>query len=169
MAFEPPRLRARDLLEVLERHGVRYVVIGMLAALLHGSPLATQDMDICPARESANLDRLAAALEELAARIRTPDDVGGVAFPYDGRFLGQADVWNLRTRFGDLDISFQPSGTRGYEDLRHRAVRYDVGGFEAPVASLLDVIRSKEAANRPRDRQALPTLRELLSRSERRG
>ncbi len=72
---------------------------------------------------------------------------------------------NLRTRFGDLDLSFEPSGTGGYEDLSPRAVRFDLGqGLVVPAAALEDVIRSKEAANREKDRQALPALRLLLEK-----
>lgn len=170
MATDIAPLRPRELFEVLNRHDVRYVVIGMLAAALHGSPLATQDADVCPARDPGNLARLAAALRDLDARLETPDRPEGVAFPYDGKFLGEVEVWNFVTRFGHLDLSFRPSGTRGYEDLRREAVTLDVGGgLEVPVASLLDIIRSKEAAGRQRDRQALPTLRELLARSHRRA
>jgi hypothetical protein len=165
MATEAPRLEPRELFGALNRHEVRYVLIGMLAAALHGSPLATVDADICVDSEAENLDRLARALADLDARIRTTDDPRGISFPHDGAFLGRVGMWNLRTRAGDLDISFQPSGTQGYKDLRRAAVPYDVGGLEIPVASLLDVIRSKEAANRPRDRQALPTLRELLAQT----
>jgi hypothetical protein len=168
MASDAPRLKPRELLAPLHQHDVRYVVIGLFAALLQGSPLPTLDLDICVAREASNLDNLARALEDLDARLRTPDDPRGVAFPYDGAFLGQVEVWNLRTRAGDLDVAFTPSGTRGYDDLRRDAVAVRVGDLSVPVASLLDVIRSKEAAGRPRDRQALPTLRELLARSERR-
>jgi hypothetical protein len=165
--FDAPRLYARELLGVLNGHGVQYVVIGMFAALLQGSPLATRDIDICPSREPENLDRLATALHELDARIRTPDDPRGIPFPHEGEFLGRVQVWNLRTRVGDLDVSFEPSGTRGYDDLRQRAKTIHVGDLTVPVASLLDVVRSKEAAGRQRDRQALPTLRMLLERSER--
>jgi hypothetical protein len=161
VAFQPERL-----LVVLARHDVRYVLIGALAATFHGSPLRTGDADICPARDRANLERLAAALGELDARIRLPDDPRGVAFPHNASFLGQVEVWNLVTNLGALDISFQPSGTRGYDDLRRSAIVVELAeDLRVPVASLLDVIRSKEAAGREKDRAALPTLRELLAQT----
>jgi hypothetical protein len=162
------RFRPEGIFAVLADHGVDYVVIGAVAATLHGSPLGTTDTDVCPAKTPENLKRLAGALEELDARIRTLDDPRGVAFPYDGRFLGEVDAWNLMTPFGNFDIAFKPSGTDGYEDLRRGAVNIELEGVNVPVASLLDVIRSKEAAGRQRDRHALPTLRMLLERSERR-
>jgi predicted nucleotidyltransferase len=157
-----------EILAALERHGVRYVVIGGLAATLHGSPVVTTDADICPARDRDNLDRLARALNELRARIRTADVAGGLAFTCDAVFLSRIEVvLNLTTRFGDLDISIVPSGTGGFEDLRQQAVTISLAGHPVAVASLEDVIRSKEAANRPKDLAALPTLRLLLQRLRR--
>jgi hypothetical protein len=154
-----------EILGALERHGVRYVVIGGLAATLHGSPLMTTDADICPARGGDNLQRLARALVELRARIRTPGVPEGLAFACDAAFLSRIDVaLNLTTRFGDLDLSILPSGTRGFEDLRQDAVMMSLMGRPVAVASLADVIRSKEAANRPKDQIALPALRLLLQR-----
>ena len=61
-------LRAEEIVAVLDLHKVRYVVIGGLGAVLHGSPIVTQDADICPARDPENLHRLAAALRERRSR-----------------------------------------------------------------------------------------------------
>ena len=163
-----PQFQPQALLEALERNGVRYVLIGGLAAALHGSPVLTTDADICPARDPDNLDRLAAALRDLGARIRTRGVPGGLPFACDRAFLQRIEVaLNLTTPYGDLDVSFRPSGTGGFEDLHRGSVRIAVGGREIAVASLEDVIRSKEAADRPKDRMALPTLRLLLERLRR--
>jgi hypothetical protein len=154
-----------EIIAALERHGVRYVVIGGLAATLHGSPLMTTDADICPAREEDNLERLARALVQLRARIRTTGVPEGLAFACDAAFLSRIDVaLNLTTRFGDLDLSILPAGTSGFEDLRQHAVMMSLMGRPVAVASLVDVIRSKEAANRPKDQIVLPALRLLLQR-----
>src|SRR5438034_3933081 len=154
-----PRLQPEQILGTLERHAVRYVIIGGLGATLHGSPLVTHDIDICPAHDPENLERLAAALRDLEARIRTPRADEVVPFACDSTFLGQMKLLNLTTRFGDLDLSFEPAGTGGYNDLRKGAVRSDLGnGLVVSLASLEDIIRSKEAANRDKDRMALPTL-----------
>ena len=154
-----------EILAALERHGVRYVVIGGLAAALHGSPVMTTDADICPARDRDNLERLAAALNELRARIRTPGVPGGLVFACDATFLSRIEVvLNLTTKLGDLDVSIAPTGTGGFEDLHQHAVTMSLMGQPVAVASLEDVIRSKEAANRPKDQAALPTLRLLLRR-----
>jgi len=155
-------LQADEIFACLDRNGVRYVLIGSLAAVVQGSPLATFDADICPAKDADNLRRLADALEELESRIRTPDAADGVAFPKDASFLAGVQILNLVTRFGDLDLAFRPSGTDGFEDLIRNAVEIRIKGLPVKVAALQDVIRSKEAANRPRDRRVLPLLRQLL-------
>jgi hypothetical protein len=155
-------LAADAIIESLEKNGVRYVLIGGLGAILHGSPQTTFDADICPARDGENLQRLATALREMKARIRAPDAASGLAFACDASFLRNVELLNLVTTFGELDLSFTPAGTRGFEDLAERARIITVKGHEVPVASLEDIIRSKEAANRPKDLAALPILRQLL-------
>jgi len=155
-------LQAEEIFACLDRHEVAYVLIGGLAAVLHGSPLPTVDADICPAEEPENLARLAGALVELDARIRTPDTPGGVSFPRDAAFLGNVRLLNLQTRFGDLDLAMTPAGTEGFADLARRAVAMTIHGSRVAVAALEDVIRSKEAANRPKDLRSLPVLRQLL-------
>ena len=156
-----PRFQPRVVLDTLNRHGVRYVIIGGVAATLHGSPLRTGDTDICPDVQSDNLDRLAAALRDLHARIRTEGVEGGLPFACDAAFLSRVALLNLETDAGDLDVSFTPSGTNGYDDLVAHVAAFDLDGVVAPTAALLDIIRSKTAANRPKDHASLPVLLEL--------
>lgn len=155
-------LQADELFACLDRHGVQYVLIGGLAAVLHGSPLPTLDADICPSRTQENLARLAAALSEIDARIRTPDATDGVAFPREAAFLAGVELLNLVTRVGDVDLAFLPAGTSGFDDLARRAVPMRIRSVTIAVAAMEDIIRSKEAANRPKDRRSLPVLRQLL-------
>jgi hypothetical protein len=98
------RFQPEEMLRTLERHQVRYVVIGGIGATLHGSPLPTRDTDICPEPGDLNLERLAAALREMDARIRAPDAPTGLPFTCDAAFLRQMKLLNLTTRFGDLDL-----------------------------------------------------------------
>jgi len=65
---------------------------------------------------------------------------------------------NLTTRCGNLDVAVQPTGTAGYDGLVARATSFHIGALDVPVAALADIIRSKEAANRPKDRATLPIL-----------
>jgi hypothetical protein len=158
-----PEFDAPSLLAALLEHHVTFVVIGGLAATVHGSPFATQDLDITPETSEGNLTRLSDALRELGARIRTDAVPDGLPFDHDGKSLAAAGVWNLTTRHGDLDISFVPNGTTGYSDLVKGAAEVSAFGLMIPVASLADVIRSKQAANRPKDQRVLPVLREILA------
>ncbi len=77
--------------------------------------------------------------------------------------MAAAEVWNLSTSFGGLDITFVPSGTQGYADLAERARAIDIGGLNVRVAALEDIVRSKSAAGREKDQVVLPTLRQLLA------
>jgi hypothetical protein len=151
------------IVAVLEAHGVRYVLIGGLAAIAQGSPFPTEDVDITPEASRENLDRLSAALRELAARIRTDGVPEGLPFDHDGESLGAAGIWNLVTPHGWLDISMKPAGTEGYADLEAGALDLEIMGVVIRVAALADIIRSKQAANREKDRRVLPVLREILA------
>lgn len=154
--------RPDEILRVLEKRDVQYVVIGGLAATLHGSPHVTTDIDITPEPGRRNLDRLSDALRQLNARIRVRGEPQGLAFDHTGESLARMQVLNLTTDFGDLDICTTPAGTHGYSDLVRDAVPLEIMGIHIVVASLADVIRSKEAAARPKDHLTVPTLRQLL-------
>jgi hypothetical protein len=153
----------RAIFDVLERHGVRYVVIGGVAAILHGAAHVTTDVDVVPQDARDNLERLVGALNEIHARIRVSGEPDGVPFDHSAESLARVRMWNLQTDIGDLDVTFEPSGTHGYDDLKRDAIVMRLRSGNVPVASLADVIRSKEAADRPRDRAVLPGLRALLS------
>jgi hypothetical protein len=164
---EPPPIDPVGILELLARHEVRFVLIGGVAANIHGYPLPTEDVDITPQMEPANYRRLAAALREVNARIRVAGKPDGVAFAIDEAALFGNVAWTLRTDLGNLDIVTQPAGTTGFGDLRRDAIDVDLGGsVTVAVASLPDIIRSKEAAGRLKDQAALPALRATLERLE---
>jgi hypothetical protein len=159
----------QEILATLDKHQVRYVLIGGLAAILHGAAHLTTDVDVVPEDGPDNLEKLSATLRELGARVRVTGEPDGVPFNHDAASLARVQVWNLQTVAGNLDITFTPSGTRGFDDLKRDVVMLRVRGIDVPVASLADVIRSKEAADRQRDRAVLPVLRELLERQTGRG
>jgi len=153
-------LNAAAIVDVLNRHNVKFVVIGAFAAIAQHAPIpATRDIDLTTDSSLENLTRLSAALKELGARIRTDAVDEGLPFNHDGRSLAASSVWNLICHFGEFDISFWPSGIPGgYEELAVRARRMRVDSVDVMVADLSDVIRSKEAAGRPKDLQVLPIL-----------
>jgi hypothetical protein len=158
----------KSILRALQSHDVVFVVVGVIASVAQGSPVATRDLDITPSPAPDNYERLAAALIDLDARLRLPDGTG-LEIPIEPGYLAGNTAWTLATRFGVLDLVYQPAGTRGYDDLRRQAVELDIGiGRPVLVASLIDVIRMKEAAGRPKDLAALPALRQTLEEIRRR-
>lgn len=160
-------MKAMDFLGILDalaRHDVRFVLIGGLAARLHGSPTVTVDVDICPARDDDNLHHLADCLESIEAGLRGVED--DVPFLLDARSLKAGKNFTFNTSLGALDILGEPAGTRGYGDLAANAVEMDIDGLTVQVASLDDLMRMKEAAGRPKDRIELEVLGALRDEIE---
>ncbi len=155
--FDPVRI-----CQILNEERVRYVVVGGIATVMHGSSLTTRDLDVVPARGDDDLENLARALRRMNARLRTADDP--IDFPVDAAFLANSTVMlNLVSDFGDLDIAFRPSGPLdGYDDWAKGASEMAMGeGLTVLVGSLDDIIDSKRAADRPKDVAALPLLESL--------
>ena len=161
--FDPEKL-----LSVLRSHDVEFILIGGMAAVLHGDVGVTVDVDVVPNRTESNLESLARALRELNARIRTEGEADGLPFDCSVAFfksMAPESFVNMTTNAGDVDVTFKPAGTDGFADLAASAIRVEAAeGVEILIASLGDVIRSKEAANREKDRDALPRLRRLSKR-----
>jgi hypothetical protein len=143
-AFDPIRA-----IRTLESHGVLFVLIGGVGARLHGSPTVTNDIDVCYDRSQGNLERLAATLRELGAKLRGVDE--DAPFLLDAATLAAGDHFTFTTRAGDLDILGTPAGVAGFDELARRAVTFDIDGLTVLVASIDDLIRMKRAAGRPKD------------------
>ena len=159
------------LVGTLERHGVEYLVVGGIAAQGYGAARPTKDFDCLVRRGQANLDRLAAAMVELGARLRvqglTDDESRALPVQMDGAMLAQNEISTWRTDAGDLDVLTNiPAGDGRrlrYEDLAHRANIVQGNGFVLRAANLADIVASKEWADRPKDREALAELCEILA------
>ena len=157
MTFDPVEICA-----ILVDEAVDFVVLGGFAAIIHGSPLPTEDIDVIPSREDDNLERLARALKRLGAKIRTGDEA--IATNIDAAFIrNMPHMLNLETAFGDMDLVFTPAGTLiGYEGWLERSRRAQLReGLIVAVADLDDIIDSKRAANRLKDQRSLPYLESL--------
>lgn len=157
MSFDPV-----EICRILNEERVDYVVVGGFAAVILGSPLPTEDIDVLPDRTEENLIRLAVALKRMNARIRTGGEP--VASPLDAGFLASMPfMLNLVTDFGIVDLTFTPSGpTQGFAEWNRDASSELVAeGLTVRVASLDDIIASKRAADREKDRRALPYLESL--------
>jgi transcriptional regulator with XRE-family HTH domain len=163
---DPVTYHPDRILRVLEQFRVDYVLIGGLSAALRGSPYATRNVDITPSRESASIERLAWALQDLGAEVRFPSVEYPAAFHFDQHTFDSSRKWTFVTADGFLNIATVPDGTYGYDDLRRGATRERLAqNLTVNVAALADVIRSKEAAGRESDRAVLPVLRQVLERS----
>lgn len=156
MSFDP-----LQILTALRRQHVNFVVVGGMAAVVHGSDMATFDLDVTPERRRDNLVRLASALKELNAAIRIDGAPEGVPLDPSGAFLANVNVLNLTTSFGDLDLVMTPAGLADYDAMSADASEIEIDGVVVRIASLADVIASKEASNRAKDRLTLPGLRIL--------
>jgi hypothetical protein len=138
--------QAEEVRDALKRHGVKYLFIGKSGAILLGFPDTTQDADIYVKKDSANGQALVAALQEI-----------GFAFSpgQAAEIVRGKDFVQLRNGPFDLDLVFAPDGIERFEDAYDR--RVDVEGF--PVCHPDDIIASKEASGRAKDRESLPRLK----------
>lgn len=168
-----PPLDRSALLDALNRHGVRFVLVGGLAAQAYGASRATQDADICPEWTTENLDRLAAALTELGAQLKIGErSVDTLEVALDAHTLHSFEIGTWRTAAGDVDVLLGiPGASRRqlvrYEELAQNAIELRINQIRVLVASLTDIIRSKEVTRRPKDLEALGELRQLRADSAR--
>jgi hypothetical protein len=136
-AFDP-----RGLLAALHRNYVSYVLIGGLARVIRGTDEVTNGVDICPSLRNQNVERLAAALDELEA-----NRADRRRLLVDEESLRNEPILRLRTSMGELNVVVEPAGTRrGFEDLRRGASDEHIGaGLRPRVASVADLARMSAA------------------------
>ncbi len=146
---EPAPFEPLLALRALHDGGVEFVLIGGVAARLHGSPSLTRDVDICYARDIGNLERLAAVLRRLNVRLRGVDD--DLPFILDVRTLQAGASFTFATDLGDIDVLAVPAGVAGFDDLAGSAEVMELDGFTVRVATLDDLIRMKRATGRAKD------------------
>lgn len=141
-------LDAERILRALAEHGVDYVLIGGLAVQTHGHVRTTNDADLIPAPNPANLKRLAAALRALEARVLNP---GEESRKVDAEMLPLAAIWQFVTRDGGIDVMHEVPGGRPYAELSERALHVRLGDIDVPVVDLDDLIQMKLARGHPVD------------------
>ena len=154
-----PELDIAGVVRTLNAHGVRYVVIGGVAALVHDLPVpATVDIDVTPARDPENLGRLADAFDDLEAGLLTAEETGTWFPRRPVENWSSYDTVHLMTRLGALDIVFTPDGApRGYEELATSAEERRVlaDDADALVVSVATWERLKTATGRAKDLEHL--------------
>ncbi len=144
------RFEARELFRVLADRRVEYVTIGGIAVQAHGGQRVTRDLDVAISPSSENMERLAAALVDLDARILGPDGERSRSVP-SAALLGSSDQWHLVTSHGRLDVLTLPAHLGSFEDMRARAHEVPLGEVTVPIAHRDDLLRMKLAAGRPQD------------------
>ena len=162
MAEDSPKFDPLGVLAALDRHRVAYIVIGAFGRVVQGAEEVTRGVDIVPATKPENLRRLEAALAELDGRRADGQEIEfGSA---------QDEVVELSTARGELKVVREPTGTRGYDDLRRAATREPLGrGVRPSVASIDDLARMLAASGREEDRERLRALRVLAELERGRG
>lgn len=140
---------------LLAKRRLSAVLIGNAAAALQGSPVTTMDLDFMFRKTPGNLAKLKRLADDLDAVVMRP------YYPASGLFRIVRDRDGLQ-----LDFMSKVDGIRSFESLRARAARVDFRGAVLLVADLRDIIRSKEASDRPQDRAVLPVIRRTLVEQE---
>ena len=156
-----------QLLTVLSRAGVEFIVIGGFAATAHGSAHLTADLDVVYSRTAANIDRLAHALAPLEPYLRGAPP--GLPFRFDGGTIRQGLNFTLSTRAGDLDLLGEATGGGTYEALLPHSEVRELAGLDCRFVDLETLIRLKRAAGRPKDLERIAELEALHQEAGQKG
>ena len=160
----PERVDFQRLLHQLTEKKVKFIVVGGMAMVSHGSAFVTADLDICYERSDVNLEALAQALQPLRPYLRGAPR--GLPFRLDGPTLKAGLNFTLTTDAGDLDILGEVKGVGRYEDTLPGSVEFEIYGRAIRIMGLDDLIQAKEAAARDKDRVHVKELRELKKRGQ---
>ena len=151
----PKEADLEALIEALVESGVEFIVVGGAAAVLHGAPTTTQDLDIVHRLTPENVDRLANLLERLDAYVREP---GNRRLRPSADVLGRGGQLNLSTNLGPLDPLGKLHDGRGYDELLPTSVVMQDGELKLRVVDLETLIAIKAATGRSRDKLLVPIL-----------
>jgi len=163
---EPEQADLEALLRSLAEAGVDFIVIGGTAAVLHGAPTTTLDLDIVHSLDTANLDRLERLLAELGAIARDP---GGRRLPPERSHLEAGGQLRLLTRLGPLDLLGRLADGRGYDQLADHTVLLEDVDLRVRVLDLETLIEVKRHVGRARDRLHLSLLLALQEERDNEG
>jgi predicted nucleotidyltransferase len=151
-----------NLLTLLARGGVQFVVVGGVAAVAHGSARTTEDLDIVYSRSSGNIKRLVEALSPTNPYLRGAPP--GLPFKFDAKTVTNGLNFTLITNLGALDLLGEIAGGGGYEQLLPYSLKVVVFGIECQLLGLERLIQVKRAAGRPKDLEAIAELEKILER-----
>lgn len=147
---------AEKQLLLLAEYGVECVIVGGIAATLHGSSLPTRDLDVCYNRAPANLTQLITALRAVNAKLRgAPADL---PFILDEETLLSGLNFTFQTDIGDIDLLGEVAGVGTYAQASENSDVMELFGFRFQVLPLPTLIAAKRAAGRTKDLLAIPEL-----------
>jgi len=157
-----PELDIQAILRELVEGGVEFLLIGGVAVGYHGHVRATKDVDVVPAPDRENLERLAEVLTDLEAQVEGAEefDKGELPDPLDPSTLELGGNWVLATRLGRLDVMQWIGDSPLWSDLSPEALSDRIGGLPIKIVSYEDLVKLKELAGRPQDLTDLQRLRE---------
>jgi len=164
VSSRPSQADLEGLLDLLSEAGIEYIVVGGAAAVLHGAPITTQDVDIVHRPDPGNVDRLLDLLAKIDARVRDP--AGRVLRPSREDLLGEGQL-NLTTTSGPLDVLCRLHDGRDYAELAPSTVIMSDGTWHLRVLDLPTLIQIKSTTGRARDRLVVPILLALQRERER--
>ncbi len=164
---EPAATDIPALLERLAAGGVEFIVIGGVAAAVHGSAHITYDLDVLYRRTPDNIERLVAALNPLRPYLRGAPE--GLPFHFDAATIARGLNFTLTTTLGALDLLGEVAGGGSYDSLAMESEKADIGGHSIRCVSLRRLIALKRAAGRPKDLIMLGELEALLEERGRPG
>jgi hypothetical protein len=150
----------RGLLGALVGNRVEFVVVGGVAATIHGGSRLTQDVDVVYRRTPENVERLVRALAPTRPYLRGAPP--GLPFVFDASTIEAGLNFTLTTVLGDIDLLGEVTGGGRFEDLQGRTVEVSAYGHAFRCVDLPTLIRLKRAAGRPKDLEAIGELERLL-------
>jgi predicted nucleotidyltransferase len=154
----------QKVLELLSEKGVRFIVIGGVAAAAHGTARVTYDLDVVYARDSENVRRLVAAFAPHHPYLRGAPP--GLPFRFDEKTIAMGLNFTLTTDLGDVDVLGEIVGGGNFDDLAPRSGEVTLYGTRCLCLDLPALIRAKRAAGRPKDLEAIAELEALLAERE---
>jgi predicted nucleotidyltransferase len=157
-----PELDIQRILQELVEGGVDFLVIGGVAVGYHGHIRATKDVDVVPAPDGENMERLARVLRDLEAEVEGSEDfeAGELPDPLDPSALELGGNWVLSTRLGRLDVMQWIGDSALWSKLAPNALEARIDDLPIKVVGFDDLVRLKELAGRPEDLLDLQRLRE---------
>lgn len=159
------RENLKSLLETLLKNEVDFVLAGGLACVVHGSPVVTYDIDICISIDNEQVGKLRHALKDLSPKHRMNPSFKPSFFDFPEKLDGINNIY-LETDLGILDILSVLNPIGNFAQVKQNAITISLFGYSCKVVCLKDLIRIKETMTRPKDKETLLHLKDILRKTE---